>query len=147
MSRGVNGIQGISRMFRIFDDDGNRQISKNEFRNGVADYGCFLEPHEVEHIFNQFDSDSSGAIDFDELLYHLRPPMVEKRKRLVMMAFQKLDKTGDGIITVEDLRGVYDVRQHPKYQSGEWTEDQCLLKFLDTFEAMETKAISQRKSL
>ena len=64
-----------------------------------------------------------------------QPPMVEKRKRLVMMAFQKLDKTGDGVITVEDLKGVYDVRQHPKFMSGEWTEDEVLLKFLDTFES------------
>jgi len=135
MSRGVNGIHGVSRMFRIFDDDGNRQISLNEFRNGISDYGCMLNREEIQNIFNKFDTDGSGSIDFDELLYNIRPPMNEKRRRLVHMAFQKLDKNKDSVITVDDLKGVYDVRQHPKYQSGEWTEDQVLQKFLDTFES------------
>jgi len=122
-------------MFRIFDDDGNRQISLSEFRNGITDYGCILSREEIETIFNKFDTDGSGSIDFDELLYNIRPPMNEKRRRLVVMAFQKLDKNKDSVITIDDLKGVYDVRQHPKYQSGEWTEDEVLLKFLDTFES------------
>jgi hypothetical protein len=29
---------------------------------------------------------------------------------LILKAFQKMDKTGDGIITTEDLKGVYNVR-------------------------------------
>ena len=37
----------------------------------------------------------------------LRPPMNACRIRLVDMAFRKLDRTGDHVITVEDLRGVY----------------------------------------
>jgi hypothetical protein len=31
-------------------------------------------------------------------------------------------------------KGVYNVRNHPKYQNGEWTEEQILKKFLDTFD-------------
>lgn len=135
MARGVNGIHGVSRMFRIFDDDGNRQISIAEFRNGITDYGCIMSRDEIQTIFNKFDSDASGFIDFDELLYNIRPPMNEKRRRLVSMAFQKLDKNKDSVITVDDLRGVYDVRQHPKYQSGELSEDDVLQTFLDTFES------------
>ena len=39
-----------------------------------------------------------------------------------------------GTITTQDLKGVYDVRRHPKYLNGEWTEDQILRKFLDAFD-------------
>lgn len=31
--------------------------------------------------------------------------MSESRKRIIEQAFSKLDKTGDGIVTVEDLKG------------------------------------------
>ncbi|ELW53493.1 Calcyphosin-like protein [Tupaia chinensis] len=48
---------------------------------------------------------------------------------------RKLDKTGDGVITIEDLRGVYNVKHHPKYQNGEWTEEQVFRKFLDNFDS------------
>lgn len=46
----------------------------------------------------------------------------------------KLDKTGDGEVTVEDLNGVYDASHHPKYINGDWTEKQVFAKFLEHFE-------------
>ena len=36
--------------------------------------------------------------------------------------FSKLDKTGDGVVTVDDLKGVYNPIHHKKYKSGEYTE-------------------------
>ena len=35
---------------------------------------------------------------------------------------------------MEDLRGVYIVKNHPKYMNGEWKEDQVLRQFLDAFD-------------
>lgn len=52
-----------------------------------------------------------------------------------MQAFRKLDKTGDGVITIKDLRGVYNATCHPKYQNGEWSEDQVFRTFLDNFDS------------
>lgn len=39
-----------------------------------------------------------------EFLIAIRPNMSESRKQIVGAAFAKLDKTGDGAITVEDLK-------------------------------------------
>ena len=39
-----------------------------------------------------------------------QPPMSDARKRVIGEAFNKLDKTGDGFITIDDVRGVYDVK-------------------------------------
>ena len=36
--------------------------------------------------------------------------MSDARKRVIGEAFNKLDKTGDGFITIDDVRGVYDVK-------------------------------------
>ena len=63
-----------------------------------------------------------------------QPPLSKNRKSLIQQAFRKLDKTGDGVITVEDLRGVYNAKHHPKYLNGEWTEDQVFAKFLVSFD-------------
>jgi len=35
------------------------------------------------------------------------------RKSLVNQAFNKLDKDKSGVINIEDLRGVYNAKQHP----------------------------------
>ena len=34
-----------------------------------------------------------------------QPPMSKARVDIIMKAFVKLDKTGDGVITVDDLKG------------------------------------------
>ena len=68
-----------------------------------------------------------------------QPPMNNKRKELIRLAFQKLDKTGDNVVTVEDLHGVYSATKHKKYLSGEWTEDQVLKEFLDSFDSPNDK--------
>ena len=47
---------------------------------------------------------------FSNVLYS-QPPMSKARVNLIRQAFQKLDKTGDGFVTVEDLKGVYNVKQ------------------------------------
>ncbi len=56
------------------------------------------------------------------------------RISLVDKAFNRLDKTEDGVITLEDIKGVYDVKNHPEYQNGTKTEAELLRGFLKKFE-------------
>ena len=65
--------------------------------------------------------------------------MSQARKTLITAAFHKLDRVADGNITVEDLKGVYNVKKHPKFLSGEWNEERCLREFLDSFDAPDNK--------
>jgi len=60
--------------------------------------------------------------------------MSKTRLDMIDRAFCKMDKTGDGVITVQDLKLAYNVSQHPKFLSGEKTEDELLKKFLDVFQ-------------
>ena len=46
-----------------------------------------------------------------------------------------MDKSGDAIISYEDIKGIYNARRHPQVLSGEKTERQVLIKFLNTFES------------
>ncbi len=64
--------------------------------------------------------------------------MNQHRLDLVHQAFKKLDKTGDGIITSLDLKGVYSARFHPKYISGEYTEEDVFKEFLNSFNGPDT---------
>ena len=50
------------------------------------------------------------------------------------MAFNKMDKTGDGVIDPEDVIDTYDASKHPDVLAGKKTADEVLREFLDTFD-------------
>jgi calcyphosin len=52
--------------------------------------------------------------DFQLIFVYFQPNMSESRRAIVEQAFKKLDKTGDGVITIDDIRGVYSVTSHPR---------------------------------
>jgi len=59
------------------------------------------------------------------------------RVDLINKAFAKMDVTGDEVITADDLKRSYDVTQHPKFKTGEWSRERILKEFLDTFQLGE----------
>ncbi|VDK31127.1 unnamed protein product [Anisakis simplex] len=60
--------------------------------------------------------------------------MSKSRLAVIDLAFKKLDKTGDGVITVDDMRGVYHAERNPQFMSGEKTRDEVFKQFLKNFE-------------
>lgn len=72
ISRGARGIIGLQRKFKILDDDGSKSIGKYEFEKGIKELGLEFSSSEFKQLFDQFDRDKSGTIDFEEFLCKIR---------------------------------------------------------------------------
>jgi Ca2+-binding EF-hand superfamily protein len=59
-------------MFRILDNNGNRQLDLNELMWGLKDFGVALDEEQAKTILAHFDRDRSGTVNFDEFLRALR---------------------------------------------------------------------------
>jgi|TARA_B110000305_G_C19419485_1_gene630033 hypothetical protein len=51
-----------------------------------------------------------------------------------MSAYSALDRDKNGFIDINDIRGVYNAKNHPAVKAGKKTEEQILQEFLETFE-------------
>eukprot|EP00945_MAST-04E_sp_MAST-4E-sp1_P000695 g695.t1 len=138
---GTTGIHGVSRIMKVMDDSGDRKLSKEELKYGLKDFKVNLADDDIDTLFAYFDTDGNGSIDFDEFLLGLAGPLNERREKLVLKAFDVMDKTGDGVITIDDLAGVYDVSLLPDVVSGKISEADALKHLLDAFDSANKDGI------
>jgi len=74
-SRGVRVID----LFRDWDEDGSGLIDKDEFFKAMAPLGIDVSREEANDLFDEFDKDLSGEIEFRELNKMLRQRVSVKR--------------------------------------------------------------------
>ncbi|XP_064635736.1 calcyphosin-like protein [Lineus longissimus] len=139
LSKGVAGIKGLGALFRGLDKDFSKHLNYHEFSGGLKQFGVGFNEQQIQTLFRIFDKDQNGCVDFSEFLQKLRPPMAQSRINVTNEVFSHLDHTGDGRLMVDDLKGEFrkHVRRHPKFLAEEWTEEQVLVSFLNTFDTPE----------
>jgi len=113
VARGSMSIRGLGRVFRILDDNRNRQIEPKELQWGLKDFGIYLDDEMSKAVLKHFDRDGSGTVDFNEFMRAIRGDLNETRTALIKKAYQKLDVNGDGLVKLDDVAQLYDVSQHP----------------------------------
>ena len=62
----------VINLFQAWDNDGDGQVSKKEFRKGLEVLGIEMSRREVEMFYEAYDPDNSGQLDFRELNKVLR---------------------------------------------------------------------------
>ena len=132
----ADSIANLARAFRIMDDDNDERLSFGEFRKGCRNFGVGNEvsDDDLRLLFTAFDRDGNGYLSYDELLVAIRGQLSPVRSAWAKAAFQKLDRSGDGVATVEDLVSVYDTSGHPDVMSGSKNKVEVLRTMLDAFD-------------
>ena len=116
------------------DDNNSRSLDKEEFRKAMRDFKVDVSDEHIAIVFNAFDLNRDGTIDYDEFLRIIRGDLTTPRLAFVKKAYNKLDRDGSGVVDINDIRGLYNGTKHPDVMSGKKTEDQILTEFLETFE-------------
>ena len=102
-NRGGRGIIGLLKQFRIFDTDNSGCLDKYEFKKAVEDYEVDVHPKDLDNLFNSFDKNSDGQINYNEFVSSIVGPLNKYRIQIVERAFDKLDRDGAGEIELEDM--------------------------------------------
>ena len=119
-------------------DNGNGKLSKDELKYGLMDFGVDLSDKDLESVIKTFDRNGDGMVDYDEFLIGLRGALNRRRREIILMAFDKLDKDGSGVVTMEDLRAAFHVSEdNPDVASGLCTKEQALERMLERFDSVQ----------
>ena len=95
--RGSRTIRDLGRTFRALDSfDGNKKVDRQEFAVGLRENGVNLSPQEYSVLFDYFDKDRDGTVNFDEFLVGIRGQPNSRRQALIDKAFLKFDRDGNG---------------------------------------------------
>ena len=132
--RGVRGVMAMRRAFMIADENDSKTLSLPEFIKFCHDYRIPIVGKDINVLFQEFDKDKSGEINYEEFVYAFVGEMNERRKRLIGILFESFDKNKTGFIDLDEVRNSYSPVNHPDVLSGKKTEDEVLAEFLDTLQ-------------
>jgi Ca2+-binding EF-hand superfamily protein len=121
-ARGARGMIGLQRIFKIMDDDGSLSLSMPEFIKAIKDFRMGISENSVPALFDAFDTNHDGTINYDEFLRSVRGPLNDFRRQMVERAFRKIDKDGSGVLDITDIKDTYNAAKHPDVISGKKTE-------------------------
>ena len=72
IERGSFSIRGLGRVFKILDDNKNKQLDAEELSNGLMTYGINLNDEQIAALVAHFDRDGNKTVSFDEFLRAIR---------------------------------------------------------------------------
>lgn len=133
-SRGLFGYNELQRIFRAMDADDSKSLSLSEFKSAMKELKVNCTDAEMRWLFEYFDADNGGAIDFEEFIGKLRDPLSAARQRLVDLAFAKLDQEGTGQVTGQVIATSYDTTRHPEVLAQRMSTKGAYKEFLESFD-------------
>ena len=132
--RGPRGLMALKRTFMLLDENSDKKISFTDFEKMFKRYRFNLSQIEINNLFNFFDKDKSGFIDYSEFLKEITGSLNNFRIQILKNVFQKLDKNEQGFINVKMMRDNYDPKGHPLVRQNKRSEDEILGEFIDMLE-------------
>lgn len=102
----------MKNAFRVFDKDGDGNITTQEIGQVMKNLGSFPTDQELQEMLKDIDIDGDGTFTFDEFvqLMHnmgtLSEISEEDEEKELRHAFKVFDKAGRGYITSGDLRSI-----------------------------------------
>lgn len=110
-------------------------LTKEEFQKIYKQFFPFGDPTSfADYVFNVFDADRSGSIDFKEFICALSVTSRGKMEDKLDWAFQLYDIDGDGKISYEEMLSIVEAIykmvsgipfRNPSFQRSKYAKKKC----------------------
>jgi len=118
IDKGPYGYRNLANQFLKLDTNNSGTISRDEFKVGLKNFGLLLTIEEFNAVFNAFDKNRNGVIDFQEFFATIKGQISPARSEVIRKAWESLSERFGEAITFEKLVQIFDSRNHPEVKRG-----------------------------
>ena len=131
---GSHILFSFQRKLSMYDINHKGLISLNNFLSAAQSY-TMLSQDELKIIFDLFDRDKAGTINYNELIQTIIEPVSPSRKLIIQNIYNNFNKDNNGKVSINEIKMSFNARRHPDVISGKKGEGEICGEFLDNIES------------
>lgn len=116
------------------DDDKDGHLDYREFSKAIKDYRVILNETEIKILFDFLHDTKIGKLSIAQFVKVIVGEMSDYRKSITLDCFKTIDKRGEGLASLDQIKQRFTARRHPEVTSGMKTQDEVLAEFIETLD-------------
>ena len=133
--RGSQTLFSFLRKLSVYDLNHQGLIDFGKFSNIVQAYAMNISQDEIKIIFDLFDKEKTGSINYNELIQTLIGPISPERQNIIQNIYEHFNKDNNGKVLISEIKLLFNSRKHPYVMSGKKNEGEIFGEFLDNIES------------
>ena len=134
ISRGSKSIFTFQRMLSIYDRNHTGQISLDDLTTIFQTYNLNFSNTDIQNIFQMFDTNQTGLLNYDLLLRNIIGEMNERRILSVKKVFDNFNVNEKGEVSLSEIKQKYNSGRHPDVVNEKKNKEEVYGEFLDKLE-------------
>ena len=132
--RGTHSIFSFIRKLSLYDLNHKGLISFDNFSMIIQAYTMNFSPDEIKIIFDLFDKEKIGTINYNELIQTIVGQISSQRQLSIQKVYDRFNKDNNGKVSINEIKLLFNSRRHPDVINGKKTEGEIFGEFLDNVE-------------
>ena len=134
IKRGNKSIFYLQRMLTNCDSGHTGVVSLSQLNNIFRAYNFNIYFYDIKLLFDLFDKNNVGIIQYDNLIKSIVGKMNENRKNLIIKVYENINKDLYGYINIKEIKERYNCYKHPAVIMGNKTHEEVYGDFLECIE-------------
>ena len=132
--QGMKSVFYFQRMLYVYDINRIGEISFSNLKSIIQAYNYNFSDEELKSIFNKYDRNNTGMINYNELFVEIIGNMDMMRFTLVKQLFDAFPKNEKGNINIDIFKRCFYPSMHYDVLNGNKTTDEIYKEFLECLE-------------
>jgi len=128
---GNKGLRVLYKVVADHDIDKSGDLDPEEFIKALNYIGIFCKKHEQTALFQYYDKNKDGRVNYNEFLDSFRISMNQRRLEYIKKVFKGIDLNNDGLVSLDEATIFYKAEAVDlKYIQGDHTKSDAVKEFV-----------------